>query len=235
MTGLLNSITSTVYSITNNINPAYQNHVYASVCATGTAIIAACAPWETTKIIGLTTLMSIGYRTAHNMITARDNIEFLKVKTQHGGREFVLTTLNPNLNAIVWGMGKFPRYVTASVFLAVLARTSFPGLSKKIAATEVIPSAAFVAILAFAYTHFKSRKEQQKIEKKGSCARYEHVEQTPQAQGKWKACRVRNQTGDAALASGAIVLAVAMLVARAGFIHLPTFSSILNCKINFFG
>lgn len=65
------------------------------------------APWEAVKIVGLTVLTGVSYGIANDMFACRDCIEYFTVGHRYDGKELrnrPLKTLNPNLNAIAWGM-----------------------------------------------------------------------------------------------------------------------------------
>ncbi|NGX35810.1 MAG: hypothetical protein K1000chlam1_00643 [Candidatus Anoxychlamydiales bacterium] len=148
------------------INQRYKPLVVMSATAIGLAI-AAVAPWEAIKIIGITVLTGFGYGVANDMIACRDCIEYFTVGHFYDGRNLKnrpLNTLNPTLNALAWGaIATWHVCAIAGTFFSLLARIPFFGLSIKITAIQLAPYLAIGAAIALLVSHVRSRLAQKEM------------------------------------------------------------------------
>ncbi len=203
------------------INPRHKNDVYRALVATGLALGSVFIRWEPVKIVGLTVLTGAIYGIANDMFACRDCIEYFTNNHRSDGRELerrILRTLNPTLNAIVWGMiATWDVCVIAGVVLALAARAPCPGLALKISAAQLAPYLAIGAALTIIIAHIKSRLAQKKMAENPHL-KYPGVPLDLQAG--WEACNLRNLTGYTAIGLGGIALSIAIIVARVGLIRL---------------
>ncbi len=199
------------------INEDQAGFVYTAAAATGIALGAVLAPWEAARIIGMTVLTGVGYGIANDLVACHDCIEYFTLGHFYDGQRLEnrpLNTLDPILNAIVWGaMATWHVCAIAGAFFAILARTPFPGLVLKITAVQLAPYLAIGAALTLLVSHVISRSAQQEMEEQ-PWPKYDGVPM--RFQSGWEACNVRNSTGYAALGLGGLVLTVAMIAVRAG-------------------
>lgn len=120
--------------MTQLINPKYASQIYTALAATGTAAIGLCIGRpESVKIAALTVLTGVSYGITNDMIACRDCIEYFTVGHVYDGlhlRRRPLLTLNPTLNALVWGMlATWHVSTIAGCALATVARVPVPKLS----------------------------------------------------------------------------------------------------------
>lgn len=197
------------------VTPKYKPLVFTAIGATTLAGLALRSPWEPIKIIGLTVLTGTAYGITNNMIACRDCIEYFTIGNFYDGRSLKnrpIQSLNPNLNAIFWGMiATWHVCLIAGIALSIIARVPLPGITLKITAKQIAPYLAMAATLALTIAHIVSRKAQ-KIMQDAPCLDYKDVPLDFQAG--WKACKIRNLTGYDALALGSIVLSVGILAVR---------------------
>ena len=202
------------------VNPKYKLPVYTAAAATGLAIGAVLAPWESIRIIGLTILTGVSYKIANDMIAYRDCIEYFTVGHKYDGTELrkrPLKTLNPSLNAIAWGIATWPAWGIAGSFWALISRMPFPGLSVKITTSQLTPYLLSGAAITVVAAHILSRSAQKKMAEK---PQLKYPEVPLDFQARWEACNVRNLTGSNVIKIGGIALSVTILVARIGLITL---------------
>lgn len=203
------------------VNPRYRPLVYSACVATGVAVGAVFAPWEAVKIVGLTVLLGVSYGIANDLIACRDCIEYFTVGHHYDGTELrnrPIKTLNPNLNAIVWGMvATWPVCAIAGSILALMARAPVPGLVLKISAVQLAPYLVIGAALTIIFAHVVSRSAQKKM----AANPHEKYFGVPlNLQAGWEACNIRNSTGYAAVGILGIALSIAIIAARIGLIGL---------------
>ncbi|MBA3721892.1 MAG: hypothetical protein H0W88_05780 [Parachlamydiaceae bacterium] len=212
----MTTTTKNISSTFDIVNPKYKPLVYAGVIATGLAVGAVFVPIESIKIIGLTVLTGVSYGIANDMIACRDCIEYFTVGHKYDGLELrnrPLKTLNPNLNAIVWGMiATWHVCSIAGSFFALIARYPFRGLALKISAVQLAPYLAFGATLTVILAHVNARIAQK--------LPFSNWRVPHELQAGWEACNARNLTGYVVLGIGGIALSVAMIAARARLIRL---------------
>lgn len=206
------------------INPTYKNIVHSAMATTGLAVAAVMAPWEAVKIIGTTMLTGIGYGIVNDMVACRDCIEYFTVDHVYDGKNLkrrLINTLDPNLNALVWGTAaSWSMSAAAGICFALFARVPFPGLALKITARQLIPYLAQGTFAAFCLSHVKSRKAQREA------ANAPHPSGAPpsriphEIKPGWEACRVRNETGYTSLRILGEFFSIAIIAARAGLFVL---------------
>lgn len=198
------------------INQKFQPIVYATAVATGLAVTAVLTPWEAVKIIGMTVLTGVAYGIANDMIACRDCIEYFTVGHFYDGKLLrfrLLNTLDPNLNALVWGAAStWHVCAIAGTFFAMLARTPLPGLALKVTAIRLAPYLAIGTSLALIVSHVRGRLAQKQM----ICDPFfKHKGVPSDLQAGWEACIVRNITGYASIGIGGAILSIAMIAARA--------------------
>ncbi len=224
--------------MSNLINEKYNPLVYSAIAATSLAAIGICIPFEPIKIISMTVLTSVGYGIANDMIACRDCIEYFTVGHFYDERNLryrPINSLNPNLNAVVWGMiATWHVACIAGVFLAILARIPLPKITKKVTASQLAPSLLIGAAVTLVISHITSRSAQnamiQTIEQanQGSAPHpMKYFDVPTNLQARWEACNVRNTTGYAALALGGIAFSIAIIATRLGFIQLKPLQDFL--------
>lgn len=203
------------------INPRYAGIAYTAMAATGAAAAAVFTPFESIKIIGLTVLTGVSYGIANDMIACRDCIEYFTIEHRYFGQDLAyrpLLTLNPNLNALAWGMiATWHVCAIAGVILAGIARVPFPILASKITARQLAPCMAIGAALIMLVAHVKSRSAQAAMIKNPT---HKYFNVPIEFQAGWEACNIRNSIGYAGIAVGGAALIVAMIASRAGLIKL---------------
>jgi len=128
--------------------------VYTAGVATALSGIGVLAPWESTKIIGSTTLIGIAYATINDLFACRQCIEYFTVGHIYDGRRLdhrPIMTLNPNWNALAWGMiSSWHLSALAGVLLATLARAPMTASTPKLSARQIIPGLALGSALLLA-------------------------------------------------------------------------------------
>jgi hypothetical protein len=201
------------------INPNYQQVVNFSLYATGIAAATLLTRCESIKIIGTTVLTAVSYGILNDMIACRDCIEYFTIGHRYDGRNLryrPLNTLNPNLNALVWGaIATWHVSAIAGAVFAIFARMPFPKLSVKITAAQLAPCLAIGAFSTLIIAHVASRRAEQKM-RSNPFMKYNAV---PLAfQSGWEACNTRNSVGYLSLLRGGIALSVLIIAARAGII-----------------
>lgn len=209
------SFVQKIASRLNIVTPEYKPLVYTAIGATALATGAVNTSWESIRIIGLTVLTGAAYGIANDLIACRDCIEYFTVGHFYDGQSLKnrpIQSLNPNLNAVVWGMiATWHVCVIAGTFLSVIARLPLPGLRSKIQATQIAPYLIIGAIATIVLAHIDSRAMRKKM-KDNPHEKYSDVPLHLQAG--WEACNTRNSTGYDALVLGSIVLSVGILAIR---------------------
>lgn len=208
-------------SINNLVNPQYKNMVYLAAGVVVLSALALTVPVQAINIIGLMTLTGVGYGIANDMFACRDCIEYFTVGHFYDGRNLrnrPILTLNPNLNAVVWGtIATWWAAAAAGAVFAFLARVPFWGLPFKITAIQLAPWLVIGAALTILIAHSISRAAQKSMQeavdtKDNERQRYQGVPE--QLQAGWEACNARNSTGYEALAGLSVVLCVGEVAAR---------------------
>ena len=203
------------------INQSYSHLVNIAAAATALAVAALLTPWETVRIIGMTVLNGIGYGIANDMIACRDCIEYFTVGHIYDGKNLrnrLLNTLNPNLNALAWGMvATWHVCAIAGVCFALLARLPFRGLVLKITAVQLAPYLAIGTALALLASHVRSRIAQKEM---ADDPHYKYWGVPLKLQSGWEACNTRNTTGYTSIGIEGAILSIAMIAARAGLFVL---------------
>lgn len=197
-------------------NPPYRHIFRSAVYATQLSAIAALIPFEPTKIVGTTVLTGVFYGVINDMFACRDCIEYFTIRHFYDGtdpRYRLIRSLNPNLNALAWGMAAtWPVTAAAGSLLAVASRMPFPGMDHKVTTSELLPLLTAGAAITLVISHIFSRVAQQQAANNPNFNLYRNVPQEFQA--KWHACNVRNSTGYAALAIGGIFLTTFIITSR---------------------
>ena len=203
------------------INQKYRPLVYTAATATAIATTAVFIPCEAVQIIGMTILTGLGYGVTNDIIACHDCIEYFTIGHFYDGKNLnsrPLNTLNPILNALAWGsIATWHVCAIAGTFFAILARTSFPGLTLKITAVQLTPYLAMGAAVTLFLSHVRSRMAQKEMIDHPK-EKYPGVPM--ELQSGWEACNIRNLTGYNCLEIGASILSIAMIAARAGLFIL---------------
>ena len=123
-------------------------------------------------------------------------------------------TLNPNINAIGWGiLATWHVSTLAGLILAHVARSSSSEKKdfSKIDARQLTPYMAAGAVLMGLIAHVRARSAQAAMQQ-NPIQKYVGVPLNFQAG--WEACQVRNSTGYLGMQVGTILLIVAMVTKR---------------------
>lgn len=195
----------------------YRPLVATAFVATALAATAALAgPIEAIRIIGMTTLTGVSYATANDMIACRDCPEYFTIGHFDDGQNLEnrpIRTLNPTLNALVWGpISSWHVSAIAGVLIAIAAR--LPILSATVSAASIAPFLAAIAVGTFARSHFLARMAERQMQqnvREGAGLRYNVREEY---QVGWHTCNTRNSAGYTAVALGGLALTAGILAAR---------------------
>jgi len=209
-------------SVTNQnfVNPEYKLIVYTACVATALAGASLLAPWESARIVGATTLTGIFYATINDMFACRDCIEYFTIGHVWDGQKLdkrPIMTLNPNLNAIAWGMiASWHVSALAGVVFAALAR--LPLTAVKLTTRQLAPYLAGGAVALCAIAHVAVRTLEPWFKRLEQEGRWDGVlEDVPRDyQAKFLMCDTRNSVGYFGLAILGTLLSVLMVTTRAG-------------------
>lgn len=218
----------TTAATTNHfVNPKYTPVVYTACAATALAGAAVCFPWEVSRIVGATTLTGIFYATINDMFACRECIEYFTIGHVWDGQELgrrPIMTLNPNLNAIAWGMiASWHVSAIAGLLFAAVARAPYAAL--KLTTRQIVPILAASASILFVIAHVVSKIQKFALEK----AMEDDLTLLPyrvprEYQVGWHANNMRNSVGYLGLAALGILFMIYMLLARLRF--LPNFLNV---------
>jgi hypothetical protein len=198
----------------------YKLIVYTASAATALAEASLLTPWETVRMIGGTTLTGIFYATINDMVACRDCVEYFTIGHVWDGRKLdkrSIMTLDPNLNAIAWGMiVSWHVSALAGVLFAAVAR--LPYAAVKLSTRQIAPYLVGGAIVLCAVAHVTVRVLDswlKELEKNGGLD--DVLEDIPRDyQAKFMSVNVRNLTGYFGLAVLGVALSVLMATARFG-------------------
>ena len=210
----------------NIVTPRYATSVYASFIATGLAALgAAKSSNESIKIISYTVLTGVGYGIVNDMFACRDCIEYFTVGHFYDAKKLrfrPIQTLNPTLNAIVWGqMATWHVCAIAGALFAFVARVPLPYITEKVSSSQVGKVLAVVAPVVCVIAHIASIKAKKSVENSGLEGRFSDQYDVPEEfAARWHACTVRNAAGYASIAVGGILLMLGMTVQRARSFNL---------------
>ncbi len=203
------------------VNPRYRSAVNCGAIVTSLAITGLLVPLETARILGMTILTGFAYGVVNDMIACRDCIEYFTIGHIYDGKKLrrrPIETLNPNLNAVVWGsIATWPVCAIAGALFAAVARIPFPGLAVKITAIQLAPYLITGAAISLVIAHTMSRLAKASMER-SPCLK--HIFIPLEFQAGWEACNVRNTAGYCAIGLGGILLPIALIAARAGLFVL---------------
>lgn len=189
--------------------------VYPAITVTCLSALSLLSHREFFKITGTTILTGVFYGIINDMIACRDCIEYFTLGHMYDKqnlRNRPIKTLNPDLNAIVWGMiATWPATTIAGVLFATLSRIPIPKSSIKITSRQLTPYLLTSSCLILSISHIYSRTAQKEMER-NPFNKYDHV--PIKFQSKWEACNIRNQTGYLLLGIGSIILSVTIVAAR---------------------
>ena len=187
----------------NFVNPEYNLLVYTACAATALAGASLLAPWESVRIIGGTTLTGIFYATINDMFACRDCIEYFTVGHVWDGRKLdqrPIMTLDPNLNAIVWGMiASWHVSALAGALFAAIAR--MPYAAVQLSARQIAPYLVGGAVALCVIAHVATRVLEQRVHRLANNGNFDEIfEDTPRDyQAKFMLVNIRNLTGYAGL------------------------------------
>jgi len=208
------------------LNPVYANKIKRAILIN---IIAFCAlfwPIDAVQLIGAIVFLGTVYGVANDMIACRDCIEYFTFGHVFDGQNYrwrPLNSLDPDLNAIVWGMlATWPFCVAAGLILAICAQLPIPYVSVTISTVQVFRYAKRIAITALPISHIISSAVSKYYATRTIPSIYSKPPYNvpPEYQLKWLMCDVRNSTGYLALFLGTIVLSGVVLAARCDMITL---------------
>lgn len=187
-------------------NSDYKIAAKKAIIATLLSAGAVHAPWEATRIIGLTVLAGIGYGIANEMISSYSCSQHFAVQhitDRSTLRNHPIENLHPSLNAMISGMLDYWRIsaITGIVF-SIIARipcTLFP--ARKITFSQLTPYLA----IGIATTTLVMQISSRVIQK--------HYDINQRI-----ICRNRHAISYGILATGNILLGIALITARVGLI-----------------
>ncbi|MCP5489830.1 MAG: hypothetical protein H7A42_01785 [Chlamydiales bacterium] len=204
----------------NFVNPEYKLIVYTACAATALAGACLLTPWESVRMIGGTTLTGIFYATINDMFACRDCIEYFTIGHVWDGRKLdkrPIMTLDPNLNAIAWGMiASWHVSALAGALFAAAAR--LPYAAVKLSTRQIAPYLVGGAIALCTVAHVTVRVLDswlKELEKNGGL---DEVlgDVPPDYQAKFMSVNVRNLVGYVGIGVLGIALSVLMATTRLG-------------------
>lgn len=187
------------------INPRYRHLVANALKITGGAAIAMALPWTFSRVWGGTVLAGVAYGIANDLIACRVCPEYFTVGHIYDGehtRARLVKTLDPNVNAVTWGM-----VATTPFTLVAGAALAFGATVRGAAQQTVLTSIAGIAAASFLVAEIGSRWARARLE----CSAQRIYPEVPdEFQSRWHANNVRNSIGYVALAVGTVVLSLWM-------------------------
>lgn len=208
-------------TVANNpiITPGYEPLTYFA----GGAVTLATAgvifgPFEAVRIVGTTVLTAAAYGIANDMIACRDCIEYFTVGHWFAGidgRDLdarPLQTLDPNINAVAWGVIATWHVATvAGIILATAAQLPLPFVATTISAGQLLPFLAIGSVATLALGQLASMGAR-RIEEREHNNPYHGV---PEAfQSRWAACSSRNAVGYLCLSTLIPALVIGTIATR---------------------
>ncbi|CCB88493.1 unknown protein [Simkania negevensis Z] len=204
----------------NFVNPEYKLIVYTACAATAFAGASLLAPWESVRMIGGTTLTGIFYATINDMVACRDCIEYFTFGHVWDGQKLdkrPIMTLDPNLNAIAWGMiASWHVSALAGVLFAAVAR--LPYAAVKLSTRQIAPYLVGSAIALCTFAHVTVRVLDswlKELEKNGGLDKV-WGDVPSDYKAKFMSVDVRNFVGFVGLGVLGIALSVLMVTTRLG-------------------
>lgn len=187
------------------INPRYQYLIKGAVIITLSAIGAVAMPWKLPRVWGATVLTAVAYGIINDLFACRVCPEYFTVGHVFDGRETrgrLVKTLDPNINAVAWGMvATSPLAALGGTVLSVGACIS--GLDEKKIMISFICTAALTLLIA----DLGSRIERRALEKE---PRTIYLDVPNQFQPRWHANNTRNMIGYFSLTISVIAISILM-------------------------
>ncbi len=220
------------------LNPDYKILTYPAIIATllaggGSLFISS----EFIKIIGIFTLTGISYGILNDIVACHQCIEYFTVGHGWDGRNLryrPINTLNPILNAIIWGMiATWHVSAIAGLIVASLSRMPLLYSVVKITSFQLIPWLSLGAVVILTVAQYRATTAQRKV--KDTLIRWElkdddlphpytlfgsYYDVPTRLYPQWHAQHVRNSTGYAGLAIGGLILSGIIMMGRYGLFAL---------------
>jgi hypothetical protein len=212
------------------IAEGHEKRVWAAVCTMGLAVAAVVSPWQGAKIFGMMTLTGVIYGIAKNMIfsyrdcpayfntrclydPAYDVDEFDNFSGHNSISWHLITTSDPNLNAIVWGMVEtWHISALAGIILAAVSRMDLLEVGYKMTAREFFPYCAVGASILFVASEAISYLSILKIPE--MCTEIYNRENVPEEKhANLHRCRLRNIASITGLFFGVLGLSCRNMIA----------------------
>ncbi|MCH9811185.1 hypothetical protein K0U07_00305 [bacterium] len=171
-------------------------------------------------------LTGVAYGVVNDMFACRECIEYFTVGHRYDGKNLrnrPIQTLNPTLNAIVWGqIATWHVCTIAGAVFAFVARVPLPFITEKVSSTQVGKVLVVVAPIVCTIAHFASKRAKK------------HIDNNPGLQqdlgwgygvpdkfaARWHACNIRNLTGYLSIGVGGLLLISGMVIKRASSFSL---------------
>lgn len=201
------------------INKRFRVLVEHAFYAVVASVFAIHLPIEAVRIIGYTVLTGAIYGFINDMIACRICIEYFTVGHVFDGQAHyrrVLKTLDPNLNALAWGVIATwqPCAVIGSV-LAICAQLPIPTSSTTVTSSQLLPYFCVAAAATFIAAELVSSIVCRIVaHKKIAITFYTGV--PDEYTLKWLSCDVRNSTGYLSLGIWMVWFIIAIILARSG-------------------
>lgn len=190
----------------NLVNPRHKYAIKQAIFITLSAMAATATPWKIARVWGAVVLSAVGYGIINDLFACRVCPEYFTVGHVYDGQRTrwrLVNTLDPNVNAVAWGM-------VATSTLAALggAIVSFGAFMSGASEKAVIISMLVHTALTLVIADVGSRIEKGRIEKKPSKIYFDVPDQL---QSRWHANNVRNSIGYISLIAGVIAISVLMI------------------------
>jgi hypothetical protein len=183
-----------INKIDSFVNPMYRQEMRLAAVTTALAIGGLFAPWETTRIMGLSVLTGVAYGIAHNVVASRECPEyfaFVNVAAKFDDYRRPLKTFKPIPNAVVWALHETWRIsVIAGGFLALISHMPLRSFPIKVTAKQLAPCMLIGSIMIFFSAHLESKKEKQRVD---DINIEFHRNYGLTSTGNWAACDQRNR------------------------------------------
>ncbi|MFA6118952.1 MAG: hypothetical protein WCT85_05915 [Parachlamydiales bacterium] len=207
------------------INENYKKYIYEGLSTATLSAISLLFPFEALKIVGTTMLAGMGYGIVSNLVSSIRCPEYFTIDHKYHGKELqprLVRSLNPLLNAVVWGSLTTMRVsFLAGTFFALLSRIPFAKLAIKISAAQLGFCFGAIAVVAILYSQIKSKHAQNEMKDEMTKKPYIAYEDVPvDLQHKWEGCYVRNKSGNNVLRLGSLLTSIGIIAVRAGIIIL---------------
>lgn len=180
-----------------NITSEHKSLFYKSATATTLAVGSLWTSWETTRIIGLTTLIGVSHGVANDLISSwgcSKHFDKSHIPDRSHLRNQPIQGLHSSLNAVVCGMFDYWR-ISSALGIVLSAAARAPVFKVKIKATQITPYLVIGSAVITLVVQIGNR-----ILKK-------HVKKT---------CGIQHAASYGLLVTGNILLTAAILTTRIG-------------------